>query len=844
MITELNIEIEDLIEKEASNFEVSKVFKSYINAYVKTLDNKVKNTGAKDFYVKHTKQTDVFIIALYKYILRKYFASYLPMGSSIPISLVALGSYGREQLCIYSDIDLMILYEDIKAYNLKAIMEEFIILAWDCGIKLGSRVHELSEIEDSVKTDITIKSSIIESRLIYGSKHLWYSYQRILSRINNTNEKEFILAKNIEHKNRLEKYPLNMQPNIKDGYGGMRESNMLFWLTKTVYGVNSLKYLQNILYSEKEYFKYRTSLEFIFRIRNNLHIIQKKKLDIVNFDILPELSDKFGFKHKPRHTKERQLMAKLFECLHNIHFFSSIMCKKITRQIDFKSENTKILKEFRYKKNIYILDNKVFTSFNIKAVNLNTILKELISFPSSVKDFDESYVYYLSKTKLPPKQNKEHKKLIKTLLFKDNLYSIVNVIYKAGLFQVIFPITKKITNQPQFDGYHELPVDLHSILNLKYFENIKDDFVQEVYDSLDNTDKKLAKIASFFHDVGKGRKTDHHLAGERLFKNYAKFLDFEMSHVLIIAKLIRYHNQMSLYATNEDIYSEKVILNFTGLIQNKRFLSMLYIVTYADISAVGTNIYNSSTSSLLKALYIQSLPAFLNKELLSESARKIAKINAIKKLSLYNTLGSLMKRKISYISSSQIFLQLKAKDILDLAIKAKDVNNYIYKIENTEVLCIKIIKLKSLNLGYLLGKLEFLNISSMNIFKLYDEKKCFEIKFTEKVSEADLYYVDEIVKNSFDMKLKVKSTIPTIKENDILIDCNHTSYLASMKVKTKDQKGLLAFIAKTFDDFEIEIESAKLYTSRGKARDLFLIEKTDSFCSNTENIVKLLCQKN
>ena len=120
---------------------------------------------------------------------------------------------------------------------------------------------------------------------------------------------------------------------------------------------------------------------------------------------------------------------------------------------------------------------------------------------------------------------------------------------------------------------------------------------------------------------------------------------------------------------------------------------------------------------------------------------------------------------------------------------------------------------------------------------------CFEIKFTEKVSEADLYYVDEIVKNSFDMKLKVKSTIPIIKENDILIDCNHTSYLASMKVKTKDQKGLLAFIAKTFDDFEVEIESAKLYTSRGKARDLFLIEKTDSFCSNTANIVKLLCQK-
>lgn len=118
------------------------------------------------------------------------------MSTSIPISIIALGSYGREQLCIYSDIDLLLLYEDVKGYNIKDIIQEFITLAWDCGLKLGSRVHELNDVAESVKEDITIKTAIIESRLIYGSKYLWFGYENVLSRIRKTDQLQFILEKN------------------------------------------------------------------------------------------------------------------------------------------------------------------------------------------------------------------------------------------------------------------------------------------------------------------------------------------------------------------------------------------------------------------------------------------------------------------------------------------------------------------------------------------------------------------------------------------------------------------------------------------------------------------------
>lgn len=841
MITELNIAIEELISRNADDFEISKVFKNYFKKYLNDMDTNVGITGGKDFFVKHTKQTDKFLIALYKYILRRHFGSYQPMSSAIPISLVALGSYGREQLCIYSDVDLMVLYEDIKGYNLKAIMEEFITLAWDCGLKLGSRVHEIKDVAKAVQEDVTIKTSIIESRLIYGSKQLWFNYENVLHLVRKTDQLAFVEEKNEEHIQRLKKYPLNMQPNIKDGYGGMREANMVFWMANVIYGATKLKDLLHKQFKEDEYHKYRTSLEYIFQVRNHLHHIAQKKLDVINFDVLPELSTKMGYKNTPRLTKERQAMATILQALHNVHFFTTVMVKKFTRVIQYNPKNHALIRQSRYKKNLFIHEQKLYTSFNAKPKTLSTMLKELIELPVEVQYFDRSYIYNISKTLMPNQQNKEQKRLIRKLLYKESLYAVMKLLYNARIFQAIFPVAKKILDQPQFDGYHELPVDVHSIHTLKKLCNIQDDYVRTIYENMDVTSKGITRIATFFHDIGKGRQMDHHDAGEKLFKGLAKSLEFDPLHTQLIAKLIRYHNIMSRVATNEDIYSEKVILNFSGLVKNKKFLDMLYVLTYADISAVGKNIYNSSTASLLKELYIQCIPSFDNRELLSESARRMAKQNSIKNLKNYKMLSNLMKRKISYIPSNQLFLQLKAADILDLAIKAKDVNNYIFKILNEDVLTIRIIRAVPLNLGYLLGKLEFLNIASMNIFKLYDEKKCFEVTFSEKVAEADLYFVEEVIRNAFDMSRKIKVTVPKIKPNELQIDCNHTSHLAAMKVKTNDQKGLLAYIAKVFDDFNVEIESAKLYTSRGKARDLFLIEKNGNFCTNSDEIKHLLC---
>ncbi|MDQ7068152.1 MAG: DUF294 nucleotidyltransferase-like domain-containing protein [Sulfurimonas sp.] len=139
-------EIENIIGTNATDFELSKLFKRYINEYKESLPFLFERNQGKDFLVQHTKKLDSIISLMYKTVLRRLFGDYLPMRSSIPVAIVALGSYGREQLCVHSDIDLLIVYEDIEGYNVKLIIEKLFYLALDAGLKLGHRVHETSDL--------------------------------------------------------------------------------------------------------------------------------------------------------------------------------------------------------------------------------------------------------------------------------------------------------------------------------------------------------------------------------------------------------------------------------------------------------------------------------------------------------------------------------------------------------------------------------------------------------------------------------------------------------------------------------------------------------------------------
>ncbi|WP_024954418.1 HD domain-containing protein [Sulfurospirillum arcachonense] len=836
---DLKYQIEELISTGANDFEISKVIKEHIKNYLNSLDTIFTENQGKDFLVKHTKRIDQFLILIYKYTLRKFFGDYIPFVNQVPITLTAMGSFGREELCVYSDIDLMIVYKNIEGYNLEAIIESMLYLAWDSGLKLGHRVHKVDEIFEASNTDLTIKTAMLESRFLCGSNFLWMEIYKELIKIAKFDLKNFVQNKVKAHEKRRQQNPMSMEPDIKNSVGGLRDTNTILWLSKAILNISKTKDLVPKYISENEYKEYRIALEFLYRVRSALHLSAKKKQDTLNLEFIPDIANKLGFEDKKIKNAQQQLCEKTFAAMHTIDITCSIFIKKLVSSFHFDKKSIAKLRKNRIKPYIYKYDNLIVASRNKKPTTLLNIIKQCLLFDDKQIRFDISYIDYIRKSKFtknnPPAMYKEFRKIF----YNNYTYQIFNTLYKANLLKQLIKPIAHIKHQAQFDGYHKYPVDKHSLLGLYHLENIKESFIQALYDDLSGENKALIKLVILFHDIGKGRTGNHSEVGAKIFRVYAHKLEFSEEAIQMGNTLIKHHTHMSNVALREDIYSEDVVLAFITHIENPLILKLLYILTYCDINAVGTNIYTAFTSKLLKELYFLANEMFDKKELIGEAKRRIRKENTLKKNEEFINLPKTLQRKILSIVSNYFFIKHKPYEITKIAKIANDANPYEFEIENDAHLSISIIKSEDLNIGYLLGKLGFLDLINMEIFKLYDNKKYFKIDFNENVDQSDIPHIEELIKSSFDMNKKTTLCKPIIKENEIEIDFEHSNSVVKLTVNTKNQKGMMAYMMSVFDDEEIEVSTAKIQTIKNRARNLFLIEKKINLYENKDKLLEL-----
>ncbi len=826
----LSLKIEDLISQNRSDFEVSTHIKNDIKSYKNTLEETFQKTQGKNFLVKHTKSIDAYIKIIFKYALRKHFGDFLPLINTLPITLVSLGSYAREQLCVYSDIDLMIVYQDIDGYNLKPIIETILQISWDSGLKLGHRVHEINDLFGASLEDQTIKTALLESRYICGSKYLWISVELNLKKIVENDREKYILTKIDERKDRLKKYPFNMQADIKSAAGGLRDLNTLLWIAKVLYNVNKVKDISTHLISDLEYAKLMSSIEFLFRVRIALHLSAGKKQDKLLLQYIPDVSKKLKL-------RQRKLIEKTFASMLSIEVICEYMIKKITSKVLTKKIDFKNLRKNRISQNIYKIDNNICSPVHTKSKNLNYFLDIFLKMRDEKNLYNITYVYYLKHSK---KDETDYKK-IKEIFYKTYLYDFFIALYKAKKLNSLFHPMRKVMHLPQFDGYHTYPVDIHSIRVLLSLENINDENVKKVFDTFDKEEKALLRVVSFLHDCGKGRKKDHSELGSIIVKNFAKNLGFCETLVEISSLLVRYHTLMSNVSSRKDIYSEKIIFQFIAKLKNRKNLELLYVLTYADINGVAKGAYSNFNQKLLNELFTLSCEAFENTFMLSEATKRAKKEQIIKNTKEFKALSNILKKRILSIESNLLFFKYKPIGIIEVASWVNKLDKpYDYIITNGVFLSIEIIRSEELNLGYLLGKLTNLTITSMDIFKFFGNIKYFKVEFSQTVEELDINLIENIIKDSFDMEKKIKLTPPQIKKADIEIDCHHSNSYATMSVHTKDHPALLANIMSTFDDIGIDIASAKIQTIKNRARNLFLIEKNGKFCSNQNEIIKRL----
>lgn len=835
----LREKIESLVGSGASDFEISKEFKNHIKAYLGSLDEIFEADFGREFLYRHTKELDSILIEMFRYILRDSFGDYQPLINSIPVSMIALGSYGRQQLAVYSDIDIMLLYKEVKGYALKPILERFLYLAWDAGLKIGHRVHEVSEIPEAVKADITIKTAILESRFIWGSKFLWMEYQNKLSQVRRTDRKEFVFAKLEEMQKRHKKYKLSMEPNIKEGIGSLRDSNTLFWIATCIYGVNANKELMGKLFTESEYKEYRIALEFLFKLRNALHLLAGKKQDEMPMQVQREAALKLGFKDMKSQKAESALMAKTLRSMQAINIFSSINSSKLTRKIVFGEKPFCEIRNARVKNKFYIVDDTLYTTFGNRARSLADATRMLLGI--SVNNFDYSVHQFIMSSAVQKKQNKITKELIMSMLSAGFSYKTLYLLYEAGVLQRFFPPFEKIMFLAQFDGYHAYPVDIHTLETIKHLENIKDNFVKSVFDSFDIEDKAYLKLAALFHDIGKGRGGNHSVVGARVFASFAKKIGLDEQKSEIVRRVILYHTLMSNTAFREDLNSEKTILSFAANLKSKKAIDYLFVLTYADLQAVGQNIYSSFNATLLRELYYKSTGKLSRSELVSEAATRLTKEAVLLKSEEFKALPHALQKNIISIASNLFFIKFSSAKIIDICKRSKDEGEFSFSTSNEPYFSFEIISKKWINFGRLLSRFAFLDIVSMDIFKLFDGAKYFKVSFSSAVDEQELSMARDIL-NSFALSDEKGSVAkkPIIKKSDISFDFEHSETYAKMLLTAKNQQGLLAFVIEVFDELGVDIATAKVGTIKNVAKDMFLIEKSSQIEKKQKEVVKRL----
>ena len=811
--------IETLLQEEAEDFKIAKALKQDIKTYFGTLEESFANSGGKDFLVKHTKKIDTIIELVYMVALRSMFGTtYTPSKHALPITLVALGSYGREELCMRSDIDLMIVYRDIEGYRTKEMMEKILYILWDTGLKLGHRVHEVEELCEISQTDITIKTSMIESRFVEGSRYLWTEIINELNSMRRDRPKEFIAQKIEEMRKLHKKYPMTMEPNLKEGVGGFRNANLVYWIGNVLYNVNRIRELPKEIVDDKEFKEFHIALEFLFRVRSALHLCTGKKEDKLRLELIPQIAEYLGYgDSRSEHMKFSKLVARSLKV---IKLYTTIW----TDLLD--NDN----------KNHMLRPNKADDSFE-------SLLQQLMVAGDKTFEAHPTLLLALSRTDMPKKLTPAIYQIIYQIFFQPHSYYILQPLIDTNLLGYVINPLKQVINLPQFDGYHRYSVGIHSLKALQNLENIEDKILKSIFDALKPEEKALIKLVTLLHDAGKGRKERHEIVGARLFKKFVEKLPFSEEHARIGRNLILYHNIMSDIAQKEDLHVEQTILKFASRFPTKLELDLIYLLTYSDMRAVAKKTYNSFNAGLLRILYTQSTIAISYGDKLYETSRRMRKEKSLQKNAEFIKFPRTFQKKVLSIPSDLLFMKYSPSKIIEIVTEAKSIDDYSFSINNNGFLTIEVIRTDNLDLSYLLHRLRRLDIVNMDICKLFNGIKYFKIDFSEMADEDEIVLIEDIIRESLESIHTLNLENPNIKKEWVSINCEHSEEHAMMRLQCSNKKGLMSHIISIFDKVGIDICSAKIHTKSNRVNDLFLIEKNGNFCRNRELIISELTEK-
>ena len=778
-------------------------------------------------------------------------------------ALVAVGGYGRGELAPYSDIDILVLLPDSEAPTaesgndlLTARIEKLIGMAWDLGLEIGSSVRSVSQCIDEASNDITVLTSLLEARRIVGNSELFAEFTRRYQQT--LDPRAFFQAKVLEMRQRHAKYqdtPYSLEPNVKESPGGLRDLQLILWITQAAGFGSSWRELDSRgLITEREASELRRNEGFLKTLRARLHVVARRRQDILVFDLQTALAESLGYKATATKRASEQLMRRFYWAAKAVTQLATILIQNVEAQL-FPSTSgiTRVINE-RFVEKQGMLE---ITSDDIFAREPSAILEAFLLYEQTrgVKGLSARTLraIYNARDVMDRdwRRSPENRRLFMEILQQPegitHAFRLMNQTSVLGRYLLNF---RRIVGQMQHDLYHVYTVDQHILMvlrNIRRFTMAEHAHEYPFCSQLMGNFERpwVLYVAALFHDIAKGRGGDHSTLGMADARRFCRDHDMEADDSDLVVWLVEQHLTMSQVAQKQDTSDPEVIKQFASIVKTERRLTALYLLTVADIRGTSPKVWNAWKGKLLEDLYRATRAVLGGAELHAHTQLKSRQQDALALLRL-ETVPENAEKALWDKLDVGYFLR---HDAADIAWQTR----VLYKhVESAE----PIVRARPSPIGAALQVLVYLQ-DRADLFAgicAYFDKNGLSVldarvtttrhgyaldNFLVAHPDHDGHYRDiaNLVEQQLSMLLKAEGilpepsmgrvsrlvrTFPITPRVDLRPDERGQYYILS--VSANDRQGLLYSIARVLAQHRIGVHAARINTLGERVEDVFLLD--------------------
>lgn len=786
------------------------------------------------------------------------------------VDLVAVGGYGRGELAPQSDWDIWFLVPDQLSPELEKEIETFLYALWDLNIKLGHAVRSVKETMTHLKEDWNSATAAMESRLLCGDGVLYENVQEKLKVFFKKRRKAFVEAKFTELEARHQRTggtAFLMEPDIKEGQGGLRDIQAIFWIAKAWYSTEVEELVDEQIISPLEHEQLMAAQDFLWRCRAGLHLENRRAGDRLGFEQQAALTGKLGygevgqrpavelfmkdyFRHVGRvvrvtsmlllHFQER-LHPQLFSLTHDIGDGFTLEGKRVSIEHDrvFKDDPLRLLRVFHVAQK----GHRRLSSRALRQIRADVLLidDDFRASPDARKSF------------------------LEILRDKRNVAWALKKMNDTGVLGRFIPEFREVVGLGQFNRYHAYTVDEHTIRAVGEARNMFHEtrkmrlpLAHEVCHKISRPE--LLYIALIFHDIAKGLAGDHSEIGEKIAYKFCQRIKLNQDATELVAWLVKEHLYMAVLSQRSDLSDPEVIRKFADRVGDIERLNYLLLLTVADIAAVGPSVWNDWKGSLLRELYHSTQQLMMGKGAEGEAVKQRIEIRIESTLARAGRKRALMEGVLKVLPWRCVMhfppRHLCPMGMLLLDSESGDGVELVADEENCETMVMVVAKARVGLFASLTGCIASGHISVMaaQAYELLDGRvlDVFHIQNAEGdalTQQGDLLRLKKRISKVLDSReapaisaiSRIKPTL-LMREVEVRVrKLSHSSpHQTAIEVAAADRPGLLAQLAEKITELGFDIRGAAISTFGDRAVDVFFLRGKESLGLSTDE-VDLLC---